>query len=99
MGKLIDVDEMRKYIGLSERCEECDRDKVACQYDQVFTRMDFCGWLDDMPEAVVRCKDCRYQCKGSNEVDAWNLCTFMTGTYIPISDDDFCSYGKRRTDE
>lgn len=47
---------------------------------------------------IIRCEDCKYQNKGSNEVDAWNLCAFMTGTYIPISDDDFCNHGKRRTD-
>lgn len=45
--KLIDIDAFRKDLGLAERCEDCERDARECQYDQIYTRMDFCGWLDD----------------------------------------------------
>ena len=85
--KLIDVDELRKYIGLSERCEDCDRDKIACQYDQVFTRMDFCGWIDEQPEAVVRCKDCIHD----NDCAIQDIA--QTGFNF------FCGCAERRTDE
>lgn len=88
--RLIDVDELRKYIGLSERCEDCDKDKIACQYDQVFTRMDLCGWIDDMPEAVVRCKDCRH-CKTYDDIP-W--CNRLTGTFR-VEEESFCSFGRK----
>ena len=84
MGKLIDVDELRKYIGLSERCEDCERDKFGCKYDYIFTRMDICGWLDDAPEAVVRCKECLMH----------GVCRFEQGLGL----DGFCSQAERRTD-
>ena len=45
--RLIDIDAFRKDWGLAERCEDCERDARECQFDQIYTRMDFCGWLDD----------------------------------------------------
>ena len=44
---------------------------------------------------VVRCRDCKYQDKGENESDSWNLCGFRPWLYIPTSDDHFCGYGER----
>ena len=83
--KLIDADALTAWFS----CHDIDED-VSVEYVAEI--------IKELPEAVVRCNECRYQNKGSNEVDAWNLCAFMTGTYIPISDDDFCNHGKRRTD-
>ena len=54
--------------------------------------------VKEQPEAIVRCRDCKFQNKGSNEVDAWNLCNFRSWLYIPISDYCFCNFGERRTD-
>ena len=89
MGKLIDAD------ALIAKCGNW--------YTEEGTEAGFIGTLkqllDEQPEAVVRCRDCKYQNKGSNEVDAWNLCDLRSWLYIPISDDFFCSYGERRTDE
>lgn len=44
---------------------------------------------------VVRCRDCKYQDKGENESESWNLCGFRPWLYIPTSDDHFCGYGER----
>lgn len=51
-GRLIDDSRLRETFGMGERCDECKQDKRDCQYYQIFTRMDFCGWLDDM-ETIV----------------------------------------------
>lgn len=46
-------------------------------------------------EYVVRCRDCKYQSKGENESESWNLCMFRPWLHIPTSDDHFCGYGER----
>lgn len=91
--RLIDIDTFRKDWGLAERCEDCERDARGCQYDQIYTRMDFCGWLDDAEiidaVPVVRCRDCRNR-------PPKGYCDFYLDG---MQDNDFCSYGERRTDE
>ena len=47
--------------------------------------------VDAVP--VVRCRDCKMRCPES--VCIAKHCT-LTG--IPVDDDDFCSYGERRTE-
>ena len=44
---------------------------------------------------VTRCKDCKYQDKGENESESWNLCVFRPWLYVPTSDNHFCEYGER----
>lgn len=45
--------------------------------------------IEDEPEAMVRCRDCR-----------WKLGTYCSRfEYCPMTDEDFCSRGERRTDE
>lgn len=51
-GRLIDDSQLRETFGMGERCNECKQDKRDCQYNQLFTRMDFCGWLDEMKTIV-----------------------------------------------
>ena len=43
--------------------------------------------IDAVP--VVRCKDCRW--------NLWMRCTRFE--YAPVTDEDFCSKGERRTDD
>lgn len=47
--RLIDVDALKKDWSMEDRCEDCPQKVIACQYDQVFTRMDICQMLDDAP--------------------------------------------------
>ena len=47
---------------------------------------------------LVRCGECKYQDKGENEREAWNLCAYRPWLYKPTSDECFCSYGERRSD-
>lgn len=44
---------------------------------------------------VVRCKDCKYQNKGQNESEMWNMCEYRSWLYFPVNDEDFCSKGER----
>lgn len=73
--------------------------------------IDLCDWYDNpsmhddlekLPSAqpeIIRCKDCKYQRKGQNECEAWNLCGYRPWQYTPITDEHFCSYAERITDE
>ena len=92
--RLIDIDAFRKDWGLAERCEDCERDARGCQYDQIYTRMDFCGWLDDAEiidaVPVVRCDKCRWHYYRDNDIVCGN-----SGDVVQT--DDYCSYGERRS--
>ena len=58
--------------------------------------------LRDLPSAqpeIIHCRDCKYQDKGSNERESWNLCEYRPWMYVPINDDHYCRYAERRTDE
>lgn len=50
-------------------------------------------------QEIVRCKKCKYQRKGQNECEEWNLCGYRPWQYTPITDEHFCNYAERRTDE
>ena len=87
--RLIDIDAFRKDHGLAERCQDCERDKWECSYDQIYTRMFFCGWLDDEPIIeIVRCGECK---KYQRDV------VFGTGYCGGFFRDpeDFCSRGEK----
>lgn len=45
---------------------------------------------------VVRCKDCKYQDKGENDCEAWNLCDYRPRLHVPTEDDHYCSCGERK---
>lgn len=55
-GKLIDVDEMKLNLTMGDDCNTCDEDWKHCQYDREYSKMDFCGWIDDQP-IVVEAED------------------------------------------
>ena len=57
MPRYIDVDVLKANHGMKNDCSECDKEvngfSKSCQYDTVYTLMDFCGWLDDMPTVTI----------------------------------------------
>lgn len=53
------------------------------------------SWNTEEPE-VVRCAECKYQDKGENDCEAWNLCGYRPWLHIPTEDDAFCSKGERK---
>lgn len=71
--------------------------KVWCYVDD----RDAIDELEDLPTAnvveVVRCKDCKYNAKGDNEREFWNnLCRLRPLVYVPVSDEDYCSFGETK---
>ena len=55
--------------------------------------------IKDLPAdvvSVVRCGECKYQDKGENDCEAWNLCGYRPWLHIPTEDDAFCSKGERK---
>ena len=45
--RLIDVDKLKADYGMAEDCKDCKTGYRSCQYDNTYTKMNFCGWLDD----------------------------------------------------
>lgn len=88
--RLIDADALKADYGMKDDCADCEKElhgKVrSCQYYCIYSKMDFCGWIDDSPTIdaveVVRCKDCKFE----------KDCTHRG------FNNDFCSSGKRRSE-
>lgn len=107
MGRLIDVDKFKADYGMKDDCADCDKElrgkSKSCEFDRVYTKMDFCGWLDDAPTvdavSVVRCKDyIQLQCnlrpdgtlpKGVDLFECRHWCGSCDST-------DFCSRSERK---
>ena len=51
-GDLIDRDAFRAENGLNAKCEHCPTNTYKCQRDMIYTKMEFCGMLDDAPVIV-----------------------------------------------
>ena len=55
-GRLIDVDALKLEYGMKDDCNDCEREMrgsvKACEYDTVYTKMNFCEWLDDSPAVI-----------------------------------------------
>lgn len=101
--RLIDADVLKADYGMADDCKDCKTGYRSCEYDRIYSKMDFCGWLDDVPTVdavpVVRCAVCRYfRCnmRGDgtllNGVDEFE-CVLGRGGYDPM---DFCSEGERK---
>lgn len=49
MGRLIDVDALKVDYGMAEDCKDCKTGYRSCDFDRNYSKMDFCGWLDEAP--------------------------------------------------
>lgn len=106
MGRLIDVNKFKADYGMKDDCADCDKElrgkSKACEYDRVYTKMDFCGWLDDAPAVdaveVVRCKDCMHYGFTNNRIPEEQVwwCYFWDDVRSP---DAYCSDGEREDSE
>ena len=91
--KLIDVDALRADYGMADDCKDCETGYRSCEYDRIYSKMDFCGWLDDAPtvDAVpVRCKDCRWR-DNQDGSTAWMPCRALV-----TPNDFYCPRGERK---
>ena len=90
--RLIDVDALKADYGMAEDCKDCKTGYRSCEYDRIYSKMDFCGWLDDAPtvDAVpVRCKDCKFFSHG--------YCRFHDAKFV--RPDGYCYWGEQKEGE
>lgn len=101
MGRLIDVDALKADYGMKDDCADCDKElrgkSIKCEFDRFYSKMDFCGWLDDAPTVdavpVVRCKDCKFYHRMTAET---GICVLACRH---LGNDGFCSEGERKDGE
>ena len=59
-GDLIDRDAFKADYGMKDDCADCEKElrgKVkACEYDRIYSKMDFCDWLDNA-DVVIEAED------------------------------------------
>lgn len=97
--RLIDADALKADYGMKDDCADCDKElrgkSKACEFDRVYTKMDFCGWLDDAPTVdavpVVRCKDCKHNRLSATKANA--SCEIFYGM---TDQNGFCYMAERR---
>ena len=41
--RLIDLDALRADYGMAEDCKNCKTGYRSCEYDRIYSKMDFCG--------------------------------------------------------
>lgn len=51
-GDLIDRNALKKDYRMGNDCYNCETNWKSCQYDRVYSKMDFCEWLDCAPVVV-----------------------------------------------
>lgn len=55
-GRLIDADAFKENHNMKNDCVKCEKElqgsSRACEYDRIYSKMDFCGWLDDADTVI-----------------------------------------------
>lgn len=86
--KLIDADKILEALGVFTDKEQGDPHFLAA----IASAREI---IEGMPEAVVRCKDCKHS-------QAWYRdklrCFMWSETGIDVFEDGYCSYGERKED-
>lgn len=98
--RLVDADALKADYGMKDDCADCEKELQgtvrSCEYDHIYSKMDFCGWIDDAPTIdaveVVRCKDCKHR-----EVEN-GFCEGRGWPMQLVPDDGFCDKAERRSD-
>ena len=51
--RLIDADALKADYGMKDDCKDCEKELQGyvrqCHYNAVYTKMDFCEWIDSAP--------------------------------------------------
>lgn len=59
-GDLIDRDAFRADYGMNADCADCEKEcqgkAKACEYDRIYSKMDFCSWID-VADTIVEAED------------------------------------------
>lgn len=45
--RLVDIDALKADYGMADDCKDCRTGYRSCEYDRIYSKMDFCGWIDD----------------------------------------------------
>ena len=98
MGKLIDTDVLKAVL-METKAESGNIGEVIA--------MIFCGVIDEQPEAIVRCKDCKHRYEDDCSMRFVEIVQVDDDGYIDheilyndnTTDDGYCDCGERRTDE
>ena len=55
-GRLGDLDKLKADYSMKNDCAECEKElqgsSRACEYDRIYSKMDFCQWIDNA-ETVI----------------------------------------------
>lgn len=90
--RLVDADALKEDCRMANDCKDCKTYVRDCEYDRIYTKMDFCGWIDDAPTVdavqIIRCGSCKYY-------DGVGYCALHQ---TEMCETDFCSYGKKDGD-
>ena len=85
MSRYIDADEF-----LENNKEFADREIEHPRYQETVREL-----INEAPSIdIVRCKECKHRYRSGYRGDEYWVCDFMDAK---IKDDDFCSYGVRKT--
>lgn len=94
MSRLIDADELKADLRMADDCKDCKTNARDCEYDRVYTKMDFCAWLDDAPTVdavpVVRCRNCRF----SQRINDWVYYCYVFNVDKILN--QYCDMGERK---
>ena len=90
--RLIDVDTLKEAHGMKNDCADCDKElrgkSRSCEFERLYTLMDFCGWLDDAPTIEPERKTGQWI---TQEFGSWAECPECHELYdIPIAHSNFC---------
>ena len=86
--RLIDVDAFKADYRMADECKDCKTPARACEYDRVYTKMDFCSWLDDAPTIEPERKAGKWM-KLSNDTFHCRVCG---KTFIVIQGQDHINF-------
>lgn len=88
--RLIDADALKADYGMKDNCKDCEKELKGyvrqCEYDAVYTKMDFCGWIDSMPTIEPETEEEAYE-RGYTAGQMAGL--RKTGKWIPAFDGKF----------
>ena len=93
-GRYIDAELMKKNHLMSNDCNNCEQDPIACKYDYDYTKMDFCLWIDNEPTADVR-ENIRGEWKAidrASGVWACSICGWSVILHSGTPSDQHCNF-------
>ena len=86
--RLIDADKLKAVHGMKDDCADCDKElrgkSRSCEFDRIYSLMDFCGWVDDAPTIEPERKHGKWIKWGTEfKCDQCHLCNSVEKPYCP----------------